>query len=57
VSTRIPLTLACGDYEIIRPLKDGTVRPDGIDLTILTAIDRPDRDGFDDAALALPARP
>src|SRR5205085_5659355 len=39
VAARIPLTLACGDYEIIRPLKEGTVRPDGIDLTILTAMD------------------
>src|SRR5439155_19201029 len=39
VSTRIPLTLACGDYEIIRALKEGTVTPDGIDLTILTAMD------------------
>jgi 4,5-dihydroxyphthalate decarboxylase len=39
LSTRIPLTLACGDYEIIRPLKEGTVKPDGIDLTILTAMD------------------
>ena len=39
MSTRIPLTLACGDYEIIRPLKEGTVRPDGIDLTVLTAMD------------------
>jgi hypothetical protein len=39
VATRIPLTLACGDYEIIRPLKEGTVRPDGIDLTVLTAMD------------------
>ena len=39
MSTRIPLTLACGDYEIIRPLKEGTVRPDGIELTILTAMD------------------
>jgi len=39
VSTRIPLTLACGDYEIIRPLKEGLVRPDGIDLTLLTAMD------------------
>ena len=35
----IPLTLACGDYEIIRPLKEGKVVPDGIDLTILTAMD------------------
>jgi 4,5-dihydroxyphthalate decarboxylase len=33
---RIPLTLACGDYEIIRPLKEGVVRPDGIDLTVVT---------------------
>jgi len=39
LSTRIPLTLACGDYEIIRPLKEGIVQPDGIDLTILTAMD------------------
>ena len=39
MSTRIPLTLACGDYEIIRPLKEGIVRPDGIDLTVLTAMD------------------
>ena len=36
---KIPLTLACGDYEIIRALKEGTVQPDGIDLTVLTAID------------------
>ena len=35
----IHLTLACGDYEIVRPLKDGTVKPDGINLTILTDID------------------
>jgi 4,5-dihydroxyphthalate decarboxylase len=39
VSTRIPITLACGDYEIIRPLKEGTVRPDGVELTVLTAMD------------------
>ena len=39
MSKKIPLTLACGDYEIIRPLKDGTVKPDGIDLTVLTAMD------------------
>jgi 4,5-dihydroxyphthalate decarboxylase len=39
VATRIPITLACGDYEIIRPLKEGTVRPDGVDLTVLTAMD------------------
>jgi 4,5-dihydroxyphthalate decarboxylase len=32
----IELTLACGDYEIMRPLKDGEVKPEGIDLTVLT---------------------
>lgn len=36
MSTKLHLTLACGDYEIIRALKDGTVRPDGIELTVLT---------------------
>jgi 4,5-dihydroxyphthalate decarboxylase len=36
---KVPVTLACGDYEIIRALKDGLVQPDGIDLTVLTAMD------------------
>ena len=35
----IQLTLACGDYEITRALKDGSIKPDGIDLTVLTDID------------------
>jgi 4,5-dihydroxyphthalate decarboxylase len=39
MSTRIPLTLACGDYAITRALKEGAVRPDGIDLTVLTDMD------------------
>ena len=39
MSKNIELTLACGDYEIIRPLKEGRVKPDGIDLTFLTAMD------------------
>jgi 4,5-dihydroxyphthalate decarboxylase len=39
MSKNIALTLACGDYEILRPLKDGTVSPDGIDLTIITDMD------------------
>jgi 4,5-dihydroxyphthalate decarboxylase len=39
MSKKIPLTLACGDYEIVRALKEGTVKPDGIDLTILTNMD------------------
>jgi 4,5-dihydroxyphthalate decarboxylase len=39
VPKNIPITLACGDYEITRPLQDGSVAPDGIDLTILTNMD------------------
>lgn len=36
MSTKLPLTLACGDYEITRPLADGSVTADGIALTVLT---------------------
>ena len=36
MSKKLHLTLACGDYEIVRPLMDGTVQPDGIELTVLT---------------------
>jgi len=36
VSKKLHLTLACGDYEIVRPLMEGTVQPDGIELTVLT---------------------
>ena len=43
MTTRIQLSLACGDYEIMRALKEGTVRPDGIDLKVLTAMDSPTR--------------
>ncbi|HEY0889089.1 MAG TPA: hypothetical protein VGE38_05695 [Nocardioides sp.] len=32
---RLPLTLACGDYDRTRALLEGTVVPDGIDLTYL----------------------
>ncbi len=39
MSNRVAITLACGDYEIVRPLKEGLVRPDGVDLTVLTAMD------------------
>jgi 4,5-dihydroxyphthalate decarboxylase len=39
VAKKIPITLACGDYEIIRALKEGQVEPDGIDLTVLTEMD------------------
>jgi len=39
MSTRLQLTLACGDYEIVRALKDGSVVPDGIELVVLTGTD------------------
>ena len=39
MSKKLPLTFACGDYEIVRPLIDGRVEADGIDLTILTDMD------------------
>ena len=32
---KIALTLACGDYEIVRPLLNEKVEVDGADLTIL----------------------
>jgi len=33
--SRLHLTLACGDYDRTRALEDGSVRPDGIELTYL----------------------
>jgi 4,5-dihydroxyphthalate decarboxylase len=36
MNTKIHLTLAAGDYESIRALKDETVKPEGIELTVLT---------------------
>ena len=39
MAKKITLTLACGDYEITRALKEGQVQPDGIDLVVLTDMD------------------
>jgi 4,5-dihydroxyphthalate decarboxylase len=39
MANRLKLTLACGDYEIVRPLIDGTVEVDGVDLNVLTDMD------------------
>ncbi|HEY2986109.1 MAG TPA: ABC transporter substrate-binding protein [Candidatus Binatia bacterium] len=36
MTTKVHLTLACGDYESVRALIDGKVEPDGIELTVLT---------------------
>jgi 4,5-dihydroxyphthalate decarboxylase len=35
MSTRIPLTLACWDYDRTRALATGEIRPEGVDLTYL----------------------
>ena len=39
MAKKLSLTLACGDYEILRPLIDGKVAVDGVELTILTDMD------------------
>ncbi len=35
---KLKLTVACGDYEIVRRLADGTVQADGIELVMLTGM-------------------
>jgi 4,5-dihydroxyphthalate decarboxylase len=35
---RLRLSVACGDYDSVRALKDGTVEADGIDLVMLTGM-------------------
>ena len=37
--SKLALTLACGEYEIVRALMEGTVKPDVVDLNVLTAMD------------------
>ncbi len=41
--SKLKITLTCGDYEITRPLKEGRVEADGIDLTMLCATSSRDR--------------
>jgi 4,5-dihydroxyphthalate decarboxylase len=36
MSGKLRISVACGDYEIVRALKEGTVEPDGIELVMLT---------------------
>src|SRR3989442_3360300 len=35
---KVKLTVACGDYEIVRALKEGAVEADGLDLVMLTGM-------------------
>ena len=39
MANELRLTLASGDYESIRALKEGTVAPDGVTLNVLTDMD------------------
>lgn len=39
MTKKLELTLACGNYDILRPLIDGSVSPDGIELNVLTGSD------------------
>jgi 4,5-dihydroxyphthalate decarboxylase len=39
MAKKLNLTFACGNYESVRALLDGTVEVDGVDLTILTDMD------------------
>ncbi len=32
---KIKMTIACGDYDRVRPLKDGSVRAEGLDLNVI----------------------
>jgi len=38
MSAKLRLSVACGDYEIVRALKDGIVTADGIELVLLTGM-------------------
>ena len=39
MAATLNLTLACGDYEIVRALKQNELKADGIELTMLTDMD------------------
>src|SRR5205809_7350892 len=42
--SRLNLTLACGDYDFLRPLINREIQPQGIDLNVLT-MPSPERHG------------
>jgi 4,5-dihydroxyphthalate decarboxylase len=41
--SKLKLTVACGDYEIVRALKEGAVAADGIELVMLTGMGSKER--------------
>ncbi len=61
MASRIPLTIACDDFDHIRALIDGSVKPQGLDLVFITELTNPERHGrmvrelaFDICELNLP---
>jgi 4,5-dihydroxyphthalate decarboxylase len=38
MAEKLRLTVACGDYEIVRAIKEGAVKADGLDLVMLTGM-------------------
>ncbi|MEA3026305.1 MAG: 4,5-dihydroxyphthalate decarboxylase [Alphaproteobacteria bacterium] len=45
MAARFTLTIACDDFDHIRALMDGTVKPQGIDLVFITQLTNPERHG------------
>jgi len=43
MAERLKLTVACGDYEIVRALKEGAVQADGLELVMLTGMGSKER--------------
>ena len=33
---QLTIDLGCGDYDIVRPLKDGAVRAEGLEINFIT---------------------
>ena len=45
MASRLQLTIACDDFDHIRALMDGTVKPQGIDIIFITELTNPERHG------------
>ncbi|MGH6741297.1 MAG: ABC transporter substrate-binding protein [Bradyrhizobium sp.] len=45
MASRLQLTIACDDFDHIRTLMDGTIKPQGIDLVFITELTNPERHG------------
>ena len=61
MASRITLTIACDDFDHIRALMDGSVKPEGIEPVFITVLTNPERHGrmvrelaFDVCELNLP---